>query len=67
MSWCSVGDRGLTAIARGCKSLQRFRAIGCQEITSRGVEQLARHCHGLLLLNLNYCGQVCTFQSVCHG
>ncbi|VDP60137.1 unnamed protein product [Schistosoma curassoni] len=67
VSWCSVGDRGLTAIARGCKSLQRFRAIGCQEITSRGVEQLARHCHGLLLLNLNYCGQVCTFQSVCHG
>ncbi|CAH8585765.1 unnamed protein product [Schistosoma rodhaini] len=66
VSWCSVGDRGLTAIARGCKSLQRFRAIGCQEITSRGVEQLARHCHGLLLLNLNYCGQGVTDEAMVH-
>uniref|UniRef100_A0A094ZGI4 F-box/LRR-repeat protein 2 n=1 Tax=Schistosoma haematobium TaxID=6185 RepID=A0A094ZGI4_SCHHA len=66
VSWCSVGDRGLTAIARGCKNLQRFRAIGCQEITSRGVEQLARHCHGLLLLNLNYCGQGVTDEAMVH-
>ncbi|KAH8872449.1 F-box/LRR-repeat protein [Schistosoma japonicum] len=66
VSWCSVGDRGLTAIAKGCKNLQRFRAVGCQEITSRGVEQLARHCHSLLLLNLNYCGQGVTDEAMVH-
>lgn len=66
VSWCTVGDRGLTAIARGCKGLQRFRAIGCREITSRGVEQLTRNCRGLLLLNLNYCGQGITDEALVH-
>ncbi|KAF8561848.1 hypothetical protein P879_08472 [Paragonimus westermani] len=66
VSWCAVGDRGLTAIARGCKNLQRFRAVGCRDITSRGVERLARRCHGLLLLNLNYCGQGITDEALVH-
>ncbi|CAL8091215.1 unnamed protein product [Calicophoron daubneyi] len=66
VSWCTVGDRGLGAIARGCKGLQRFRAVGCREITSRGVEQLAQRCHGLLLLNLNYCGQGITDEAMVH-
>ncbi|KAG5449890.1 hypothetical protein CSKR_103674 [Clonorchis sinensis] len=66
VSWCTVGDRGLTAIARGCKGLQRFRAVGCREITSRGVQQLAERCHGLILLNLNYCGQSITDEAMVH-
>ncbi|TGZ68722.1 hypothetical protein CRM22_004114 [Opisthorchis felineus] len=66
VSWCAVGDRGLTAIARGCKGLQRFRAVGCREITSRGVQQLAERCHGLILLNLNYCGQSITDEAMVH-
>ncbi|TPP66451.1 F-box and leucine-rich repeat protein 20 [Fasciola gigantica] len=64
VSWCAVGDRGLTAIARGCNGLQRFRAVGCRDITSRGVQQLAEHCHDLLLLNLNYCGQGITDEAM---
>lgn len=66
VSWCAIGDRGLAAVARGCKSLQKFRAVGCRDITSRGVEKLARRCHGLLLLNLNYCGQGITDVAMVH-
>ncbi|THD21082.1 F-box/LRR-repeat protein 2 [Fasciola hepatica] len=64
VSWCAVGDRGLTAIARGCNGLQRFRAVGCRHIISRGVQQLAEHCHDLLLLNLSYCGQGITDEAM---
>ncbi|VDM02347.1 unnamed protein product [Schistocephalus solidus] len=60
VSWCVVGDDGLDAISRGCPGLQHLRVVGCREVTSRGVGCIARRCHGLLLLNLNYCGQART-------
>uniref|UniRef100_A0A0V0J278 F-box/LRR-repeat protein 20 n=2 Tax=Schistocephalus solidus TaxID=70667 RepID=A0A0V0J278_SCHSO len=66
VSWCVVGDDGLDAISRGCPGLQHLRVVGCREVTSRGVGCIARRCHGLLLLNLNYCGQGVTDEALIH-
>lgn len=66
VSWCVVGDKGITAIAESCPSLQRVRATGCKGITSAGVGELAAHAHGLLLLSLNYCYQSITDEALVH-
>ncbi|BHF59303.1 F-box/LRR-repeat protein 20 [Sparganum proliferum] len=66
VSWCVIGDDGLDAISRGCPGLQHLRVVGCREVTSRGVGYIASRCHGLLLLNLNYCGQGVTDEALIH-
>ncbi|KAM3173493.1 hypothetical protein ACTXT7_012404 [Hymenolepis weldensis] len=61
VSWCSVGDEGLAAIAQGCPGLKELKIMGCHDVSSRGVGHIASHSFGLLLLNLSHCGQKMTF------
>nr|CDS32125.1 fbxl20 [Hymenolepis microstoma] len=66
VSWCSVGDEGLAAIAQGCLSLKELKVMGCHDISSRGVGHIASRSFGLLLLNLSHCGQNITDEAMIH-
>ncbi|XP_027921804.1 F-box/LRR-repeat protein 4-like isoform X3 [Vigna unguiculata] len=70
-------DKGLEAIATGCKELTHLEVNGCHNIGTLGIEYIGRSCQKLTELALLYChrigdvsllevGQGCKFLQVLH-
>ncbi|CAN0429678.1 unnamed protein product, partial [Ectocarpus sp. 8 AP-2014] len=53
-----VTDAGVSALSRGCRSLQALNIAGAKEVTERGVCCLAQNCPGLHTLNITGCVEV---------
>ncbi|OQR99563.1 hypothetical protein ACHHYP_05759 [Achlya hypogyna] len=54
----AVSDRGLAALAVGCRALQFISLEGLERVTDVGIRHLARGCQHLRLAHLKHCVQI---------
>ncbi|KAM3376289.1 F-box/LRR-repeat protein 12 [Capsicum galapagoense] len=51
----TIGDDCITAMAKGCPSLQEWNLAICHEVKTEGWESIGLHCHNLKIIHVNRC------------
>eukprot|EP00899_Mesostigma_viride_P025261 jgi/Mesvir1/591/Mv02032-RA.1 len=57
VSFCEVGDEGITALVRHC-ALVKLRAAGCTRVSDVGMAAISERCGQLVGLSISRCGGV---------